>query len=381
MQRYDLTSHTQKLQSLGQLAGGVAHDFNNILSIIEGYARMLERQIGHDALANEKLQHILLATQRGANITKRLLSFGRQNIMLNSVCDIVQVVRESELLLKPLMAQRLTIQMDLPDKALYVACDSDVIIQILINLAVNSRDAVRDNGTVWLHINADNQDKVILLITDNGVGIADTLITRIFEPFFTTKSQGQGTGLGLSMVAGVMQQVGGTIDVESKLGHGTQFQLTFPKAEAPQNKLHSLDTKDVRSFDKKTILIVDDEELLLPILQVQLQELGLKVLQAANAEKALIIQEEYPESIDFLLTDIVMPGLNGVRLAELFTSLRPNTGVIYMTGYPNRVDENYYQQLPKDSLVLPKPFQPQLMISTLEQALKRVQNMTVEEII
>jgi two-component system cell cycle sensor histidine kinase/response regulator CckA len=375
-----IVSHTQKLQSLGQLAGGVAHDFNNILSIVEGYARMIERQLGPHHPAQEKLQHILIATKRGASLTRRLLAFGRQNLMMDTCCDLVHVVRECEILLQPLVSKKVEIYKHLPDYPLYVPCDSDILSQILLNLAVNARDAMRDNGSLWLHVSEDEPDKVILSVTDNGMGIAEDILPRIFEPFYTTKPQGQGTGLGLSMIAGFMQQMQGDISVESKLGHGTKFILTFPRQPTPASVQTETKTSSTEKLRQKTVLIVDDEESLLPILEAQLQELGLKVLKAANAEAALVVQEDYPEPIDLLLTDIVMPGIDGGHLAELFTSIRPETGVVYMTGHATRgTDIGQEHHLPKNALVLPKPFAPDSLSPALEAALARVQHIGSED--
>ncbi len=151
-----IVTHTQKLQSLGQLAGGVAHDFNNILSIIEGYARILERQFGPHHAAQEKLQHILMATKRGASLTRRLLAFGRQDLLSGKTCDLVQVIRETAVLLKPLLTERIKLEISVPDHGLYVPCDGDVISQILLNLATNARDAIPDTGNVWIRAAAEN---------------------------------------------------------------------------------------------------------------------------------------------------------------------------------------------------------------------------------
>ena len=379
MQYKGIVSHTQKLQSLGQLAGGVAHDFNNILSIIEGYARILERQLGPQHTAQEKLQHILLATKRGASLTRRLLAFGSQNILSEQICDCVQTIKESRILLEPLVSKKLLLYIHTPDYPLYIGCDSDTLSQILINLATNARDAIQTQGDLWIHVSESPDNTVLLSITDNGSGINEEHLQRIFEPFFTTKPQGQGTGLGLSMIAGLIQQLKGDIAVESRVGHGTKFMLSFPKKSSPYPQKTNNSYHETVPLDKKTILIVDDEEAIIDILESQLRELGLKVLKASNAELALVIQEDYPEPIDLLLTDIVMPGLDGCRLAELFKSQRPETGVIYMTGHPTRRHTmNQPFHLPQDALVLTKPFNTQALSPLLETALKYVRETSQE---
>lgn len=369
--------HTQKLQALGQLAGGVAHDFNNILSVIEGYTRMIERQIGWEHPAHDKLQHILTATKRGASLTKRLLAFGRQQILPDASCDVMQVIRDNEVLLKPLLTRR--IDLVIPDTAekFFIPCDADTLSQILINLAVNARDAMPEGGTITLELRG-TADIVALTFSDTGAGIAPDILPKIFDPFFTTKEQGKGTGLGLSMIAGFMDQLGGTLRVQTALGKGTQFILTFPRT---QDKKHTGNRDDFYCVDSslkdKTVLIVDDEEQLLPILEEQLHEMGMKVLKAANADSALILQEDYQGKIDLLLTDVVMPGLNGVRFSELLQSIRPDIGVVYMTGYPNRADiVDRASPLPENALVIPKPFQPENLSPALLAALQRVQDAT-----
>lgn len=370
----DQKLHMQKLQALGELAGGVAHDFNNILSIIEGYARMLERQLGWEHPAYEKLEPILAATRRGASLTRRLLAFGRQQILPQGQCDLAQVVQENEVLLRPLLTYRVGLHLLLPQEPVFIGCDADTISQILINLAVNARDAIKEQGAVWIAVAAHDND-VKLVFSDNGSGMLPEIQARIFEPFYTTKPQGQGTGLGLSMIAGLMQQLNGQIEVNSRPNEGTQFVLTFPRvaAQAVTEAPSLITPADLRN---KTVLIVDDEEALLPVLEAQLKELGMKVLKAANADKALMLQEDYDGKIDLLLTDVVMPGLNGVRLAELATSLRPEMGVVYMTGYPNRgAAAQQGASLPPQALVLPKPLPLDELSPTLQKALARVSAM------
>ncbi len=369
--------HTQKLQALGQLAGGVAHDFNNILSVIEGYARMIERQLGREHPMHDKVDHILTATKRGASLTRRLLAFGRQQILPEASCDIAQVIRDNEVLLQPLLTRRIHIALPATRELFYVPCDDDTLSQIIINLAVNARDAMPDGGTITMNLSGD-ADTVTLRFADTGFGIPPYVLPKIFDPFFTTKEQGKGTGLGLSMVSGFMRQIEGDIRVTSETNKGTIFTLIFPRAQT-KNKFAD-DKKDSHTgyslLRDKTVLVVDDEEQLLPLVEAQLQDLGMKVLKAANADTALILQEDYRDKIDLLLTDVVMPGLNGVRLSELLQSLRPDIGVVYMTGYANRADtETHMSPLPRDALVIPKPLQPDSISPALLAALQRVHDM------
>lgn len=366
----------QKLLALGELAGGVAHDFNNILSIIEGYARMLQRDMEADAIAAEKLRHISLATRRGSALTRQMLAFGRQHIIPPKNADLVDVVRENRGLLDPLLNGRVQVSLTLPDGPVYVPCDADIITHIIINMTTNARDAMPDGGTVTFHV-VPSDGRALLMVSDTGTGIPPDILPRIFDPFFTTKDQGKGTGLGLSMVAGLMQQVGGYISVNSSPGAGTCFTLDFPRVDgAPVSLSQRVATQPEQPIlEEKTILIVDDEEELLGIIEDDLRHMGLRVLKAANAARAMVLQQEYKGSIDLLLTDIVMPGISGVQLAEKFAEFRPDTQVVFMTGYPHRGDAarlGACAHMPDDALVLPKPFQTVRLSDTLQKALNRI---------
>lgn len=364
----------QKLLALGQLAGGMAHDFNNILSIIEGYARMLQRHCSEDSFATEKLAHIQMATRRGAGLTKQLLTFGRQNIRADQTCDLAAVVRENEILLHPLLSPRIQLTVLTPDTPVTVTCDPDTISQVLINLATNARDAIREEGKVRIEVIA-TETKAFLLVTDDGAGIEHTILPKIFDPFFTTKEQGKGTGLGLSMIAGEMQRLGGGIHVESTPGSGTCFTLEFPlTTTAVDTKRDALFAADQSLLQQKTILVVDDEEEFLPVIEDDLTRMGLKVLKAANADRAMVLQAHYQDSIDLLLTDVVMPGMSGLKLAEAFAQARPEAGIVFMTGYPARGETAQTRDLafPENALILPKPLALEQVSATLQKALDRL---------
>lgn len=229
-------AHAQHLQSLGHMAGGMVHDFNNLLCVIEGYARILERQFEQDSAAQEKVKRILVATKRGAGLTRRLLSFGHHDLANDTSCDLVRAVRETEILLKPLIDDRIKLELFLPKNPIHVACDVDSIVQILINLAINARDAIHESGHLRIQVTVENNETAILSVMDNGSGIPKEILQHIFQPFFTTKPQGKGTGLGLSIIAGLMEQVKGSIHVESVPGNGTRFDLRFPRVKPPKTK-------------------------------------------------------------------------------------------------------------------------------------------------
>lgn len=368
----------QKMQALGQLTGGVAHDINNILAIIEGSTRMLEKQLGPQNPHMERLSAILQATQRGADLTKRLLHFGHSNPMPTPRCDLVASVLENKTLLRPLLSSRIDLVFRLPSQPVWIHCDEDSLTQILINLALNARDAIPHSGTVTIEV-LTSSEKAVLAFADTGRGIDPEIMPYIFDPFFTTKTREGGMGLGLSMLHDVMTSLGGTVDARSALGYGTEFSVVFPRVgfqAVPKPELNAVNM----ALQNKTVLIVDDEEELLPILENQLATMGLKVLKAANADVALLMQENYPEHIDLLLTDVVMPGLNGVRLAEMMCDTRPEMGVVYMTGYTRNPDIiNTLAPLPEAALIVPKPLDTNILSDALEQALLRVQQMTASD--
>jgi two-component system cell cycle sensor histidine kinase/response regulator CckA len=366
----------QKLLALGQLAGGVAHNFNNILSIIEGYTRILQRELGGNPDIVEKLHNISLATQRGGALTRQMLVFGRQHVGPGKACDLVGALNDSTTLLRPLLGPHISLGLYAPATPVFIPCDSDMLAQMVMNLVTNARDALVESGsptpTVRLDV-AATDTRVFAFVTDNGTGIPAHILPHIFDPFFTTKDQGKGTGLGLSMVAGLMHQIGGAITVESTLGTGTCFTLDFPRA-SPMSLITPQQQTRPDTLTQKTILIVDDEESLLSIIEDDLQHMGLRVLKAANAANALVLQQQYKDSIDLLLTDVVMPGITGVQLAEKFSEFRPDTGIVFMTGYPFRGEAapGGGARMPDNALVLPKPFHTSGLSDALQKALDRV---------
>ncbi|MBN8521903.1 MAG: response regulator [Alphaproteobacteria bacterium] len=347
---------TQKLESLGQLAGGVAHDFNNILSIIDGYARIAKKESGNNPDVITYLDRISDSVKRGSGLTRKLLAFGRHNIAVVSPHDLGQLVEDMEVLLRPLLDVTYTLQLD---TARHIMIDTapDWIGQILMNLCVNARDSMREGGVITLRVKlSDDSLHAYLEVSDKGCGIDESVRARIFDPFFTTKERGKGTGLGLSTVYGLVQQMKGSIDVETAMGKGTTFRITLPLSEkSVRRNLSStpFQAESVR-FEGYVALVAEDEPDLLLLLSQMLEETGMTVLKATNGNEALVVQEEYEGHIDFLLTDVVMPQMNGVELSRLSSALRPDTHIIFMSGYPAggqmaRVD------IPPGSLLLPKP--------------------------
>ncbi|MFH1159150.1 MAG: ATP-binding protein [Pseudomonadota bacterium] len=375
----------QKLNALGQFAGGIAHDFNNILSIIEGHMHVAIRQLEKGTLKPEQLQKILNATQRGAGLTRQLLSFGRQKVGVEEKVNLVEALHQQYTLLRPLLGESIRLLMTVPEEPVWVNAMQDHLTQVILNLALNARDAMPQGGELAImcipslkrHLPVVLGEKypessfICISVVDNGTGIPADILPRIFEPFFTTKDQGKGTGLGLSVVYGIVDQLKGSIEVSSIPGKGTSFDIYLPVTSAP--------AVDVIVFGNapafctlagKTILIAEDEPELRELLAGMFENMQMNVLSAGDGNQALVVQDEYDGEIDFLLTDVVMPEMDGVKLGEMFSSVRPDSNVIYMSGYPF-MDGRKDIQVPAGEPFMRKPLQESSVRDVLERALER----------
>ncbi len=343
----------QRLESLGQLAGGVAHDFNNILSIIDGYARMASKMVHGNTQALDYIDKIKNAVQRGSSLTEKLLTFGRHRYLKDCVIDLGVLVKEQEPLLSSLLDASIALTMHCEEET-YVKISPDNISQILLNLCINARDAMPDGGRLDICVCKTDNKKASLLVCDTGTGMPPDICAKIFDPFFTTKEPGKGTGLGLSMVYGLVQDMKGEISVDSKCGSGTGFSITLPlcdgRATIPDDDYGVDDFK----LDGLTALIAEDEKDLLDLVSGIMEEMGATVLKACNGLEALKLEKEYDGNIDFLITDVVMPELNGVKLAEQFQQDRPDCKIMFMSGYPAK-GQLARVTLPHNIPFLPKP--------------------------
>ncbi len=384
----------KKLDALGQLAAGIAHDFNNVLSIVDGYIRMAENESEKDGKVWNYLQHSRKATKRGADLTKRMLMFSRHKIVTQNVVDLRETVRDQEPLLQPLLdASVHCIIRTCPDD-ICIECGPDAVGQILMNLAINARDAMPDGGTFLVEVKlAEEGDLPVsvpveergnsfacLSVNDTGTGMDQQTVDRIFDPFFTTKDQGKGTGLGLSMVYGLVQETGGYINVQSSLGRGTTISIYLPitdKEPTRQVKGDATNIEDLR-MEGYTALVAEDEPDLRILVCDMLEKLGMTVLQAENGNEALAKQEDFEGQIDILLTDVVMPELNGVKLAELFQSLREETKIIFMSGYPAN-GKMARVELPDDAYFMAKPLEYEVLARLIYQRLRENDNSNSDE--
>ncbi len=370
----------QKMEAIGRLAGGVAHDFNNLLTVIQGYGEMLSTSLAADEVRREEVAEILKAAERAATLTRQLLAFGRRQVLEMQLLDLGAVVSDTEKMLRRLIGEDVELVVQKPGGTSLVKADPGQIEQVLLNLAVNSRDAMPEGGRLTIELAeqylaaplpmADSAipagSYVVLTATDTGSGMNAETLTHIFEPFFTTKEKGKGTGLGLATVYGIVKQSGGYVLVASEPGRGTTFRVFLPRAdgkppakpEAPANG----------TGGTETILLVEDEPGVRELAHRLLEVRGYRVLAAVSSAEALELADRHEGPIHLLVTDLVMPGMNGHRLAETLTLRRPGTRVLFISGYSSGLLSR--EGLRKGGLhFLQKPFTEVALARSVRKAL------------
>ncbi|HEX3250030.1 MAG TPA: PAS domain S-box protein [Pyrinomonadaceae bacterium] len=338
---------SQKLEAIGQLAGGVAHDFNNLLTAILGYTDLSLRRSELDDPIRHNLEETKRAAERAASLIRQLLAFSRKQILEPKLLDLNIVVRDMHKMLTRLIGENIDLATRQASDLGIVKADPCQVEQIIVNLVVNARDAMPRGGKVTIetaNVTLDDDDAskhvsikagpyVMLAVSDTGTGIDEETQARIFEPFFTTKEVGKGTGLGLSTVYGIVKQSGGNIWVYSEPEVGTVFKVYLPRVEAAQCVSEN-PTPETRLFHgSETILLVEDEDVVRGLTRRILSEAGYNVLEARSGHEAIRLCRDYRGSIDLLLTDVVMPGTSGKEVAERLCELRPAARVLYMSGY------------------------------------------------
>ncbi len=337
----------QKMEAFGQLAGGVAHDFNNLLTIINGYSELLLTKLLPQDPSRDMITQILEAGERSAGLTRQLLAFSRQQILATRILDLNEVVNDTGKMLHRLIGEDIKLTTTLQPELWAVRADPGQIEQVLMNLAVNARDAMPKGGRltietqnveldeayVRIHVQAHAGEHVLLTITDTGCGIREDVRAKIFEPFFTTKEVGKGTGLGLATVHGIIQQSGGHVLVSSKVGVGTTFQVYLPRTEQMAEKAISPSALRVPARGTETILLAEDEVGLRTLTHTILVSCGYKVLDAADGNEAVRAAARHHGPIHLLITDVVMPGLSGRAVAEKLAEPRREMRVLFMSGY------------------------------------------------
>jgi hypothetical protein len=372
----------QKMEAIGRMAGGVAHDFNNLLMVISGYGELLANSMGTDDPRRENADQILRAATRAGNLTRQLLAFSRRQVAKPRVMLLNRVINGMEPLLRRLIGEDVSLVVGLDYDLGHMRADPSQIEQVVMNLAANARDAMPEGGRLTIRTeNADlTADRarhcgltagyyVCLLVSDTGTGMDAKTRAHLFEPFFTTKAKGKGTGLGLSVVYGIVEQSGGAICVESEKGKGTTFTMYFPRVDAPIEETMSLSIANVAEQGRGTVLVVEDEAGVRELVAALLRSKGYQVMEAGNGREALEVAGAHVGIIDLLLTDVVMPEMNGNDLSEKLLTVRPDTKVIYMSGY---APQTLFRRngLNPDAIFLQKPFQPQVLVQKVQEVLK-----------
>jgi len=376
-------TQSQKMEAVGLLAGGVAHDFNNALSVITGYSGLLQMQLPADDPLVRYTEEIAKAAHRAAGLTRQLLAFSRKQVIQPVILDLNSLIVEMEKMLRRLIGENIEIFITRDVGLARVKADASQMEQILMNLAVNARDAMLQGGKVTIRTeNADLDETyslqhfhfkpgryVILSFSDTGCGMDKATLARIFEPFFTTKEPGKGTGLGLSTVYGIVKQNGGYISAYSEPGQGTTFKIYLPQAESTVQSTPAVRTAEILPRGSETILLVEDEEALRTLARNCLESQGYCVLEAADGNAAIATAEKHSGPIQLLLTDVIMPGMNGRHLADRLTELRPAIKVLYLSGYASDLIAQY-GVLDPEILLLEKPFTLRALLIKVQEALR-----------
>ena len=372
---------SQQMEALGQLAGGVAHDFNNLLTAILGYAELVSDQIGPDKPIAADLNQIQGAARRAVVLTKQLLAFSRKQVLAIAQVNLTEVIRAMEPMLCRLLGAPIAVHLDLYEDVHPIMADATQLEHLLINLAVNARDAMPQGGVLSIatrnveldaayavsHPGAKAGIYAALSVTDSGVGMSADVQRRIFEPFFTTKERGRGTGLGLAAVYGAVKQLGGYIEVQSQPARGSTFTMYLPgKAPAVPEERGAVSHASPAS--PETILLVEDDAGVRAVVNGMLRTSGYRVLEADSAESALTFLERSEEAIDLLLTDVVLPGMNGHELGARVTHDRPRVGLLLMSGYAPTLGARQHLLKP-GALFLEKPFSRDTLLKKTREAL------------
>nr|HID59967.1 hybrid sensor histidine kinase/response regulator [Desulfobacterales bacterium] len=377
--------HAQKMEAIGTLAGGIAHDFNNILTAIMGYATLLEMKMGKDNPLRSYVEHILTSGEKAANLTQRILAFSRKQLIQPRPINLNAHVENVKKLLERLVREDITINLQLAQQDLTVMADPGQIDQVIINLATNARDAMPDGGVLTIatesvklernFFKAQGPEKpgryALLALSDTGTGMDEEIREKIFEPFFTTKRFGEGTGLGLSMVYGIVKQHGGFIDVSSKCGEGTTFRIYLPMIERTLERNKKEKTQDfLPERGTQTVLIAEDDESVRILSKEVLTQHGYKVIEAIDGEDALRKFIKNKEKIELLLLDVIMPKKNGKEVHEEIMRIRPDIKALFISGYAS--DIIHKKGVVEEGLnFISKPILPEVLLRKVKEVLEQ----------
>jgi hypothetical protein len=369
----DRLRQAQKMEAVGRLAGGVAHDFNNLLTVISGYCDLLLDDQGMGSGAREAITEIRAAGLRASGLTRQLLSFSRQAIIQPRIIDLNRVVEEAGNMLLRLIGEDVHLHLHLSPAVRPLRCDPAQIDQVLLNLAVNARDAMPTGGQLTIETAdvADGPERagpcVLLAVQDSGCGMGPEVLQHIFEPFFTTKAPDKGTGLGLATVFGIVEQSGGRIRVESEPGRGAAFRLYFPALLDDQVEVLS-SLGETPAAGSETILLVEDDGAVRRLAALSLEKHGYRVLTACDGEEAVQMAEGHAGRIDLLLTDVVLPNLSGPRLAERIHERYPEAGVLFVSGYADDLPARH-GLVADEVALLPKPYTQEVLVRRVREIL------------
>jgi two-component system, cell cycle sensor histidine kinase and response regulator CckA len=370
---------SQRIEAVGRLAGGIAHDFNNLLTVINGYSYLTLTHRSLNEQLRPNVEQIKKAGERAASLTRQLLAFSRKQVLQPKVIDLNTLIQDTGKMLSCLIGEDIELHTELASEIGNIKADRGQIEQVIVNLVVNARDAMPGGGKLTIQTasvlpgegepEASPGPYIMLAISDTGAGISEETRPKIFEPFFTTKEAGKGTGLGLATVYGIIKQSGGHILVSSTVGQGTIFKIYLPQV-SDEAELLVIDTPiKEKAQAGETILLVEDEDIVREITLRTLEIMGYKVLKACNGGQALQVCAEYKEDIHLLLTDVVMPGINGRVLADQLSITRPQMRILFMSGYTD--DATLHKGvLQKGTNFLGKPFTPESLTRKVREVLE-----------
>jgi two-component system, cell cycle sensor histidine kinase and response regulator CckA len=371
----------QKMESIGRLAGGIAHDFNNIMTAVLGFGSMILDQLGDSHPMRHAVEQIVSAGERATNLTRQLLTFSRKQIVEVRVLDINAVVAEMYQLLRRALGEDVDLVTLLNDDAGCVKADSGLLQQVVMNLAINARDAMPRGGQLTIHtshvvlddrfckerVGVQQGEYVLLSVRDTGAGMPADVLQHAFEPFFTTKAKGKGTGLGLATVYGIVRQCGGHIELESEVGRGTEVKMWIPRVETPAETL-PVEIEDRLQKGSETLLVVEDEDMVRDLTVRILKSLGYRILEACNGKEALALVERHKEPIQLVLTDVVMPQMGGPEMIEHLLEIRPRIKVLYTSGFTETAVTERGVAVGKARLIQ-KPYTREILAQRIRQTL------------
>jgi len=369
----------QKMESIGRLAGGVAHDFNNHLTVISGYAELLLHRVQQENPMHRALSAIYDAAGRASSLTRQLLAFSRKSVDIREAINLNKAVASIEKMLNRLIGENIKLELHLAQYECWVMADATNLDQVLMNLVVNSRDAITGRGRITIetgltvrrgeHPRPDLTGKFICLsVTDTGSGMPPEMQQRIFEPFFTTKDKSHGTGLGLATVYAIVHAHGGLIELESELDKGTTFHIYLPAIDGPATMMKQSSASKLQLYGKGTILVAEDQDEVREFASTLLKRYGYDVLTAAGGQEALDIANSHQGRIDLLLTDVMMPGMNGPELVMKIKPLMPDLKVIYASGYPgNEINQDVL--VSEGAIFLAKPYSAEALTTSIGKLL------------